>query len=292
MLRTTTFNTNTNTITIDPSTDLTDGTYIIYFVVRTAASGGGAGVSIKQVGKFTIDTIAPSFSYTIPYYSLTVGTPITPMSPTPTTTEANPKRSGGYTLKAGYSLPPGLHLNTDTGAITGTPTTAKIRPHITIIVETDKAGNTGEYRITFPAVNASLVTFFPAEGAYVTDNTTNITIAFGLPVVTRSGERITDTNAALNTLINPNINVLTFIDAHTLVTLKKKNGGAGGVGGSDLTTLVNTEFAANSNSNSNPDTITINPAANLADGTYTTRLLSNEANEVITSAGGTPSWVM
>ena len=148
-----------------------------------------------------------------------------------------------------------------------------------------QAGNTGEDTITFPAVNASLVTFFPAEGAYVTDNTTNITIAFGLPVVTRSGERITDTNAALNTLINPNINVLTFIDAHTLVTLKKKNGGAGGVDGSDLTTLVNTEFAANSNSNSNPDTITINPAANLADGTYTTRLLSNEANEVITSAG-------
>ena len=140
VLRTTTFNTNTNTITIDPSTDLTDGTYIIYFVVRTAASGGGAGVSIKQVGKFTIDTIAPSFSYTIPYYSLTVGTPITPMSPTPTTTEANPKRSGGYTLKAGYSLPPGLHLNTDTGAITGTPTTAKIRVHITIIVVTDAGG--------------------------------------------------------------------------------------------------------------------------------------------------------
>ena len=58
--------------------------------------------------------------------------------------------------KQGHSLPPGLLLNTNTGAITGTPTTVNIQTR-TIIVVTDAAGNTGEHPIIFPAVDAAPV---------------------------------------------------------------------------------------------------------------------------------------
>ena len=155
---TTTFNPNSNTIIINPDLNLTDGTYTTTLLANRVADTSGNLVSVDlQKATFIVDTTDPSFdpslSYTKPL-TLTVGTLITPMSPT--ITEANPKSSGGYTLKTGHSLPPGLLLNTNTGAITGTPTTVNIQTR-TIIVVTDAAGNTGEHPIIFPAVDAAPV---------------------------------------------------------------------------------------------------------------------------------------
>ena len=102
----------------------------------------------------TVDTTNPSVFYVAPAL-LTVGTPITPMSPT--VVEANPIGTGGLALKLGNTLPDGLLLNAHTGDITGIPLTVDTNTHTTTIVVTDAAGNTGDHTITFPTVDAAPV---------------------------------------------------------------------------------------------------------------------------------------
>ena len=87
-----------------------------------------------------------SLSYTAPG-SLTVDTPITDMTPSVS------GGSGNYTyVLDGSTLPDGLNLNSTTGVISGTPTTATESPTSVTIKVTDSQGRTGTYTITFPAV--------------------------------------------------------------------------------------------------------------------------------------------
>ena len=91
----------------------------------------------------TLDLTAPTApTYTAPA-SLKVGVAITAMSP-----------SGGIGIDA-YSatgLPPGLSIDTGTGAISGTPDTAQANTASVTVTASDTAGNTAEVSITFPAV--------------------------------------------------------------------------------------------------------------------------------------------
>ena len=91
----------------------------------------------------TVDLSAPTApTYTMPL-SLKVGVAIAAMSP-----------SGGSGIDA-YSvtgLPPGLSIDTGTGAISGTPDTANANTADATVTVSDTAGNTAEVSITFPAV--------------------------------------------------------------------------------------------------------------------------------------------
>ena len=81
-------------------------------------------------------------AYTAPG-SLTVGEAITALSP-----------SGGSDIDA-YSatdLPPGLTINSGTGAIGGTPTAAEADPSTATVTVTDAAGNPATVDIVFPMV--------------------------------------------------------------------------------------------------------------------------------------------
>ena len=126
---------------------LQNGTWTVSALIHDIA--GNSGLWISNLS-FTVDITPPSIFYVTPA-SLAVDTKIITMSPT--TKETHPKKTGGYTLKSG--LPPGLSLDPDTGAISGTPSTVNTQTHTTTIVMTDAASNTGEYTITFPVVRAA-----------------------------------------------------------------------------------------------------------------------------------------
>ena len=107
-----------------------------------ASKTGYASPSAVQRA-LTVDLTAPTApTYTAPS-SLTVGTAIAAMSP-----------SGGIGIDA-YSateLPPGLSIDTGTGAIDGTPDTAEASTASVTVTASDTAGNTAEVSLTFPAV--------------------------------------------------------------------------------------------------------------------------------------------
>ena len=220
---------------------ITDGMWKVCVIASGTQSRKKAGVSPT----FIRDTAAPSFSY-VPLTSLAVRTPISTLSPT--LTETNPKDTGGYALQTGNTLPPGLSLHPDTGAITGIPETVNSQTHPTTIVVTDAAGNTGEHTITFPAVSdtpAPTVTFTPINNAIVSDNTINITLAFGEAVRKAGGSSITNG------------------DIKNIVTLQNSKG-------------IGVDFTGSISGN----TITLNPTNNLSDDTYTITLVADTVEDL------------
>ncbi len=107
-----------------------------------------------------VDGVVPVVSYTDPTGPWTANQTITAFGPTTTDTDID-----SYAVKAGSSLPSGLTLDGTTGEISGTPDTANPNTHATIVVITDKAGNTGETTVTFPAIRGDKPAF--AQGAAI-----------------------------------------------------------------------------------------------------------------------------
>ena len=92
----------------------------------------------------TVDLTAPTApSYTAPL-SLKVGEAITAMNPT---------GGAGIEEYSATGLPSGLSLDTDTGAIGGTPDTADANTADATVTVSDTAGNTATVDIAFPAVD-------------------------------------------------------------------------------------------------------------------------------------------
>ena len=94
-----------------------------------------------------VDGVVPVVSYTDPTGPWIANQAIADLDPT--TTDAD---TASYAVKSGSSLPPGLELDGTTGVISGTPTTVNPNTHNTVVVITDKAGNTGETTVTFPVI--------------------------------------------------------------------------------------------------------------------------------------------
>ena len=123
----------------------TAATYITGTSVAVAVSASKSGFTApdKVARTLSIDLTAPSAStYTAPG-SLKVGVALSAVSPT-----------GGTDINA-YSatgLPAGLSIDTTTGSISGTPTTADASTASVTVTVSDTAGNTATVDVTFPAV--------------------------------------------------------------------------------------------------------------------------------------------
>ena len=112
-------------------------------VLVTAAKAGYTAPSAVERA-LTIDLTAPTApSYTAPA-SLKVGAAIATMSPS---------GSIGTDAYSATGLPPGLSIDTGTGAIGGTPDTAQANTASVTVTASDTAGNSAEVSITFPAVD-------------------------------------------------------------------------------------------------------------------------------------------
>ena len=119
-----------------------------------------------------MDGVVPVASYTDPTGPWTANQAITAFGPTTTHTDID-----SYAVKAGSSLPSGLTLDGTTGEISGTPDTANPNTHATIVVITDKAGNTGETTVTFPAILGDKPAF--AQGTAIANQSWTAGTAIG-----------------------------------------------------------------------------------------------------------------
>ena len=122
-----------------------DASYITGASVDVAVNASKTGYTSPSALQrtLTVDLTAPTApTYTAPA-SLKVGVAIAAMSPT-----------GGTGIDAykATGLPPGLGIDTGTGAISGTPVTAQANTASVTVTSSDTAGNTAEVSITFPAV--------------------------------------------------------------------------------------------------------------------------------------------
>ena len=111
--------------------------------VTVSASKTGYTPPSDVTRALAVDLAAPSATYTAPS-SLQVGVAVGAMTPSTTDTDI---ASYGTT-----GLPPGLSIDSMTGAISGTPDTADANTADATVTVTDTAGNTDTVDITFPAV--------------------------------------------------------------------------------------------------------------------------------------------
>ena len=111
--------------------------------VRVSASKTGYTPPSDVTRALAVDLAAPSATYTAPS-SLQVGVAVGALTPSTTDTDI---ASYGAT-----GLPPGLGIDSMTGAISGTPDTADANTAGATVTVTDTAGNTATVSITFPAV--------------------------------------------------------------------------------------------------------------------------------------------
>ena len=111
--------------------------------VTVSASKTGYTAPSDVTRALAVDLTAPSATYTAPS-SLQVGVAIGALTPSTTDTDI---ASYGAT-----GLPPGLGIDSTTGAISGTPDTADANTADATVTVTDTAGNTATVDITFPAV--------------------------------------------------------------------------------------------------------------------------------------------
>ena len=120
--------------------------------VLVSASKPGFPQARSVTRTLTVDTTAPTVSYALPE-SMRVGEALPDVAPTDDTPTDNDFITHRYWVNPAGTLPPGLSLDSATGRITGTPTAASAGPQTTTVDVTDKAGNSQEVVVTFPAVS-------------------------------------------------------------------------------------------------------------------------------------------
>ena len=112
--------------------------------VTVSASKTGYTAPSDVTRALAVDLVAPSATYTAPS-SLQVGVAVGALTPSTTDTDIASYGAPG--------LPPGLGIDSTTGAISGTPDTADANTADATVTVTDTAGNTDTVDITFPAVS-------------------------------------------------------------------------------------------------------------------------------------------
>ena len=120
--------------------------------VLVSASKPGFPQARSVTRTLTVDTTAPTVSYALPE-SMRVGEALPDVAPTDDTPTDNDFITHRYWVNPAGTLPPGLSLDSATGRITGTPTAESAGPQTTTVAVTDKAGNSQEVVVTFPAVS-------------------------------------------------------------------------------------------------------------------------------------------
>lgn len=101
----------------------------------------------------------------------------------------------GYAITQG-NLPPGLSLNTTTGAITGTSSNQATTTYTFTIGATDSAGNTNTRQFNIQIVNAAPVWSSPAEGS-TEELSVNSSATFTLNASDPEGEAVSYTSGVL-----------------------------------------------------------------------------------------------
>ena len=127
-------------VDVPPGASYLTGTSV---TVTVSASKTGYTSPSDVTRALAVDLAAPSATYTAPS-SLQVGVAVGALTPSTTDTDI---ASYGAT-----GLPPGLGIDSATGAISGTPDTADANTAGATVTVTDTAGNTATVDITFPAV--------------------------------------------------------------------------------------------------------------------------------------------
>ena len=140
-----------------------NATYITGASVTVTVSASKTGYTPPSdvTRALAVDLTAPSASYTPPS-TLKVGVVVSAMTPSTTDTDIAEYSATG--------LPPGLGIDSTTGAISGTPDTADANTADATVTVTDTAGNAADASITFPAVakGAQTLTGFVYSSASVT----------------------------------------------------------------------------------------------------------------------------
>ena len=164
----------------------TPGTY--YFFARVKASDDHQAGGVSSGYAYTV--YGPlSLSYPAPAAALTIGDDV---SLTPTVDGGSGTYSS-YAVTSGTPLPGGLSIDTGTGVISGTLTTAGAASSVTVTV-TDSVSNTQTATISFPAVEkkTNTVTFTAPKTEFVEGQTVSFTATAtsGTPSYTyqKSGE--------------------------------------------------------------------------------------------------------
>ena len=143
--------------------------------VTVSASKTGYTAPSDVTRALAVDLTAPSATYTAPS-SLQVGVAVSAMTPTTTDTDI---ASYGAT-----GLPPGLGIDSTTGAISGTPDTADANTAHATVTVTDTAGNPATVSTAFPAVargNQTLTGFaYSAATATYGDTAPTVTAPGGV----------------------------------------------------------------------------------------------------------------
>ena len=214
-----------------------DAAYITGTSVAVAVNASKTGYSPPGAEQraLTVDLVAPAPpAYTAPG-SLTVGVPIAAMNP-----------SGGVDVAAhdATGLPPGLDIDTASGAISGTPGTANASTALATVTVMDTAGNPATVDITFPAVDKGdqALSGFQYSAA-------SVEYGAAAPTVTEpTGEQTTLSYSA-----SPDT-VCTAAAATGVLTL---------VGAGDCVVTVTAASTANYKQASDTFTVTVQPAATL-----------------------------
>ncbi len=215
-----------------------DAAYITGTSVAVAVNASKTGYSPPGAEQraLTVDLVAPAPpGYTAPG-SLTVGVPIAAM---------NPSGGAGIDEYAAPGLPPGLDIDTASGAISGTPDTAEAGAAEVTVTVSDTAGNPATVDITFPAVDKGDQTLSGFQYSAA-----SVEYGAAAPTVTApTGER-----GALSYSASPD----------TVCTAAAATGALTLVGAGDCVVTVTAAGTDDYNEASDTFTVTVQPAGTLA----------------------------